>query len=129
MIKVLNEFRKQAAALIKKVGINDARKQKPEWFTDTGPRKTTKLDPRTNKPVSGSTDPKTLANMKTKDMSQAQKDAWRKGVAGAKRASKSAPKTGKSGFTEAQLAKYRAAYRDPKAWAKVPPAIKKKLLA
>ena len=40
-----------------------------------------------------------------------------------------APKTGKSGFTEAQLAKYRAAYKDPKAWAKVPPAIKKKLLA
>jgi len=53
MIKVLTEFTKQAAALIKKVGIKDARKQKPEWFTDTGKRKTTKLDPRTGKPVSG----------------------------------------------------------------------------
>jgi len=104
MIKVLTEFTKQAAALIKKVGIKDARKQKPAWFTDTGPRTTTKLDPRTGKAVSGQKASKASKRITTSPSS-------------------------KTGFTEAQLAKYRAAYRDPKAWAKVPPAIKKKLLA
>jgi len=100
MIKVLTEFTKQAAALIKKVGIKDARKQKPEWFTDTGPRKTTKLDPRTNKPVSGQKASKS-APKKSSAWGRLPESVRTKLLAG-----------NTKGMSPEQLAKYRTLYKN-----------------
>jgi hypothetical protein len=109
MWQVLPHLARQAGNAIRaagggKKGLDKVKKANPSWFKETGKRTTTKLDNRTGKPVSGS---------------------------GAKRSApktSSAPKKGKAGFTEAQLVKYRAAYKDPKQWAKVPQNIKDKLI-
>ena len=102
MIKVLNEFRKQAAALVKKVGINDARKQKPEWFTDTGKRKTKKLDPRTNKPVSG-------PGAKGGKAAPASRSGWGSVPANIR---KKLLAGNTKGMSQEQLAKYRTLYKN-----------------
>ena len=102
MIKVLTEFTKQAAALIKKVGLKDARKQKPKWFTDTGPRKTTKLDPRTGKPVPGQKASKAAPASK-------KSGAWGK-LPESVRTKLLAGNT--KGMSSEQLAKYRTLYKN-----------------
>ena len=101
MIKVLTEFTKQAAALIKKVGIKDARKQKPKWFTDTGPRKTTALDPKTGKPKKpGQTASKAAP---------APKSGWSRLPA---KVRKQLEAGNTKGFSKEQLAKYRTLYKN-----------------
>ena len=88
-------------------GFDKVRKAHPKWFKKTPPSKSTKLDNRTGKPVSGS---------------------------GAKKSEPKAASTssrGKAGFTEAQLGKYREMYKNrnkSRAWGNLSQSIKDKLL-
>jgi len=109
MFMVMSIALRGAAALVRKFGggakgLKKAKADSPQLFKDAPKRTTTKIDNRTGKPVSGSS---------------AKRSAPK---------ASSASKGGKAGFTEAQLVKYRAAYKDPKQWAKVPQNIKDKLI-
>jgi len=112
---------KGAQALIKKLGggkegFQKALKQKPELFQDTGPRKTTALDPKTGKPKSGQKASK--AAPKAKSLSghplsstgnRSGRSAWDKLPQRVK--DKLLKEKGK-GMSKGQLEKYREMYRN-----------------
>ena len=97
---------KGAQALVKKLGggkegFQKALKQRPELFKDTGPRKTTALDPKTGKPKKpGQTASKAAP---------APKSGWSRLPA---KVRKQLEAGNTKGFSKEQLAKYRTLYKN-----------------
>ena len=99
---------KGAQALIKKLGggkegFQKALRQNPKLFENTGPRKTTALDPKTGKPKSGQ------KASKASTSKPAGKKGWDSLPANVR---KKLEAGNTKGFTEAQLTKYRKLWKN-----------------
>ncbi|SVA04294.1 uncharacterized protein METZ01_LOCUS57148 [marine metagenome] len=121
MWQVLPHLARQAGNAIRaagggKKGFDKVRKAHPSWFKSTGKRKTTKLDNRTGKPVSG---PGAKGSKAKRDDSYGPTDSEIHKMA------LNAPKKGK--YSPAQMEKFRDMFRNrnkTNAWRNLSPAIK-----